>query len=254
MTDDFDISPPNADADDGDERLRALLAVAPLDEVTRRRLVTTAIGATRAEDEAARGPRSHRRVAWLSAAVAATVAALAVITIALAGGGNDSVPRDERGRAPRWSSSPESRARATNPSPATGSTDQTSPLAGATSAAGKTLLEGGVRNLGNLGQFASASALRTTVEHTLRSSTEESGAAPSFAMKNVAPNAALACATTASGAVPGFVTFEATGTATVRGHAALVFVARTGDGRHVLIVVRQANDGTCDVRTATPLG
>src|SRR5437879_3539338 len=247
MTDDFDISPPNADADDGDERLRALLAVAPLDEVTRRRLVTTAIGATRAEDEAARGPRSHRRVAWLSAAVAATVAALAVITIALAGGGNDSAPRAAR-------TSPESRARATNPSPATGSTDQTSPLAGATSAAGKTLLEGGVRNLGNLGQFASASALRTTVEHTLRSSTEESGAAPSFAMKNVAPNAALACATTASGAVPGFVTFEATGTATVRGHAALVFVARTGDGRHVLIVVRQANDGTCDVRTATPLG
>ena len=43
MTDDFDISPPNADADDGDERLRALLAVAPLDEVTRRRLVTTAM-------------------------------------------------------------------------------------------------------------------------------------------------------------------------------------------------------------------
>ncbi|TMK62578.1 MAG: hypothetical protein E6G60_09250 [Actinobacteria bacterium] len=247
MTDDFDISPPNADADDGDERLRALLAVAPLDEVTRRRLVTTAIAAARPEDEAARGPRSHRRVAWLSAAVAATVAALAVITIALAGGGNDSVPRAAR-------TSPESRARATNPSPATGSTDQTSPLAGATSAAGKTLLEGGVRNLGNLGQFASASALRTTVEHTLRSSTEESGAAPSFAMKNVAPNAALACATTASGAVPGFVTFEATGTATVRGRAALVFVARTDDGRHVLIVVRQANDGTCDVRTATPLG
>ena len=66
MTDDFDISPPNADADDGDERLRALLAVAPLDEVTRRRLVTTAIAAARPEDEAARGPRSHRRVAWLS--------------------------------------------------------------------------------------------------------------------------------------------------------------------------------------------
>jgi hypothetical protein len=70
-----------------DPELAARLAVDPLDEVTRRRLVTTALAATEAGHEPRpRGPRGWR---WLAAAAAVVVVAAGGLAIVTAEGGHD---------------------------------------------------------------------------------------------------------------------------------------------------------------------
>ncbi|HEY7107030.1 MAG TPA: hypothetical protein VH986_11550 [Acidimicrobiia bacterium] len=81
-----------ADDDDArDERMHELLEVEPLDELTRRRLVTTAV-------RASAPPARSRRWIAVAAVVAALVVAGGVTLIALGGGGDSSAPTALNGR------------------------------------------------------------------------------------------------------------------------------------------------------------
>jgi hypothetical protein len=75
------------DADERDEHMAALLAVEPLDDVTRRRLVNTAIRST----------RTARRARRLVAAAAAVVVLIVGVGVVVAvGGGNETSPTAAR--------------------------------------------------------------------------------------------------------------------------------------------------------------
>jgi hypothetical protein len=72
-----------------DERIVEALAVPPLDDVTRRRLVRAALEAVPAESDEAQPPRE--RQSWVPLVAAAVVILFVVVgVLALGGGGNDS--------------------------------------------------------------------------------------------------------------------------------------------------------------------
>jgi hypothetical protein len=92
MPDDETPAPDAATADDRDERIAALLAVEPLDDVTRRRLVSTAIRST--------GSARQARRLIAAAAVVVTLVVGAGVVVALGGSdGNDTAPSAARDKA-----------------------------------------------------------------------------------------------------------------------------------------------------------
>lgn len=133
MTEPFDPDAASLDADARDERVAALLVVPPLDDVTRGRLVRTALGQAQ--------PRPSRWMAVASVAAALLIGAAAGALLV----------RDED---PATTAAPRS-------SRPTSDLEALAPAAGADEA------DGPVTRLGELGDISTAATLRTAVSEAL---------------------------------------------------------------------------------------
>jgi hypothetical protein len=180
-----------ADDDLRDERLAAWLEPEPLDDVTRRRLVSTAM-------RQSRDSRAGRWIATAAAIVVVLVVGLALITAQ--GGG------DEHEAA----------------------TPARTPAAAADSASPKALSTvGDVGNFGDLDQPANLAKLRDALGTETSSSTgEAASAAPPLGAAAGAAADHLTC----SFEVPESGTIVASGSGTVDGRRATVFLSELPDG------------------------
>ena len=186
------------DADEPrDPELRALLEVEPLDDVTRARLVRTAVKA-----------RSHRRP-WLVGAAAAAAILVVAIAIALARQGADSTPTAERPATPSHSAPGDK---------ATSGADSGTAPASAPNAASAQARAAAPAALAALGDVTKAAALRTTA----------AGAPPLSAA--ALPACVLDAVRTSGDPV-------AAGTATFHGEpVTVVVVQRPAGGRSAVVV------------------
>ncbi len=241
--------PPDDESDERDERLAALLAVDPLPELTRRRLVRGALDATSgigpSPDHEAEGPwlaAGRRRRVWLGAAAAAIVA-VTVTALVLRGGSGD---QPTAARAPTGAGS------ATTAPARTPSAAQSTPAAGAGSdthpatpgpeakslAPGAGPGAGDLGDLGDLGEVARPATLRARVEQAQQ--TLQPGAR--FASGDTAAStfSANPCAAALAAARPGLGPIQAVGTARLHGKPATVVVATEPSGPTVAIVIADA--------------
>jgi hypothetical protein len=207
------MTTPNPPEDPRDPRTAEWLEVEPLDELTRARLVRTAL--TRSADTAHPVSRRSRRTLTAALAVAAALLVVVVGGVALLrpGSGEDSSP---------------TAARAPSAPSAKGATPSAPSRAGDSSAMAEAdAVPAPLRSLGPLGDVSSPARLRAAASRSL--------AAPATA--TVVPSECAVAAGRALG------TPIAAGTASVDGQAATVVVARRPDGRRVAIAVV---DGSCD--------
>lgn len=214
MTDDHGTSP--ASGDERDEELAARLAVTPLDELTRRRLVRGALDAS----APAPGPARRRSRAALVAAAASIVVAGVVTAVALRSGPDD---HPTAARAPTSTGAPAEKTPAAAPS------DAFSAAAPA--------------DLGNLGEVADRATLRTQVAAAgTRALTQTpSGSAAGRPDRQAgAPPTTVPCAGAVAAAHPGFGPVLASGSATFHGAPATVVVTTTAAGERVAVVVVDA--------------
>jgi hypothetical protein len=197
--------PPQDPADARDEEAAALLAVPPLDEVTRRRLVGTALAAA---DTPAATPVTRRRSRMV---VAIPVAAAIVLGIAI---GSIVVTRPEDPTTTAASPAPSTALEAPAPQQASGSPD-----GGA--AADTPALSGSVRALGDVGDVPDAASLRSAVTGALaenaaeRKSVEQGAVACDTVTPEVLALESITAIGTGTGPGPGpvtvFVGTDATG-------------------------------------------
>jgi len=215
--------------DDGarDDRLAGLLEVEPLDDVTRRRLVSTAL---RASSPPAR--RTSRLVAAVAAATLVVAGGIGLLVVSDDGG---SVPTANRSREAQPPLDTSAEARPT-PSAAPAST---SVVGGATAQSAVA-----VRDVGDLGNLAGPAALdraRAALAPAGTTTNDSTDARePSRADSLIARARAASCA---SGLSDG--TVVAVGTGTYDGRDAIVLATERADGTQVVEAVLL---GPCEIR------
>ncbi len=150
-----------ADDDPRDERLGAWLEVAPLDEVTRRRLVSTAVAAATAD----RRTPSHA-ARWIAAAAAIVVSLVVGLALLTAHGGHD----EQRASTPTDTPAPSEQSGAA-PAPAAGAADSAQPEATAAPPVE-------VGDFGDLSVAANLTRLRAALESASAPGASASGARP----------------------------------------------------------------------------
>jgi hypothetical protein len=241
MTDDLipDDSEPGAAA--RDEALAARLAVPPLDDLTRRRLVRGALTAAPAA-----GP--GRRVPWWTVAAAAVLVAVAVTAAALAVGGGSGSGDRPTAAAPK--TAPETPPK-TEAEGGSGSAASAPPSADQRLAVPSAPQSGaGAGSLGDLGEVANRDTLRTRVTAAQRSFSADRGAdGTGSASTGVAGT--VPCATALAAAQPGLGPPLASGTATFHGAPATVVTTRNRAGDLVAVVVVDAG---CEVKAPVTIG
>ena len=209
------------DHDARDPNLASRLRVEPLDEVTRARLIRTAVQA--AADDTLQDQRARRTFAARVLAVAAAVAAVVVVSVVLLTRGSD----EPRPAALAPSNSASEKATAESASPTSALRD--SALASGT--AGDAFANQPLTALGPLGEIAKPSVLRDAIAHAERAGT------------TTPPTCATTAATSAGTPV-------AAGTGTVDGEpATVIIVKRTDGGRRAVTVI----DATCEQRPTVNL-
>ena len=198
-----------ADDDARDERLAAWLEPEPLDDVTRRRLVSTAMRETRP---------SHA-VRWIAAAAAIVVVLVGGLALLTANGGND-----ERQAATPVLTPGSERSKAA---------DSAAPEA-ATAADGAV----DVGDFGDLDRADNLARLRTALQ---------TGAASSFASTSDAASAGASAALSSSNCAAVFPagTILAQGRGTIDGRAAIVLLTERGGTRSVDAVL----EDRCEIRS-----
>jgi hypothetical protein len=231
MTDDLipDGTDPGATA--RDDELAARLAVPPLDELTRRRLVRDALDATPATSP---GRDRRRRAPWWAAAAAVLVIAVAATALALRSGSGSG----GRPTAAAPTTQPER-----SPGPQAGSSSGTTgPLSPddrlAVPAPAGTPASGA--SLGDLGEVADHATLRKRVAAAERSlSTTESGTGSTQSAFGAAP-VTPPCTAELAAAQPRLGPVLGSGTATFHGAPATVVTARNRSGDLVAVVIVDA--------------
>jgi hypothetical protein len=205
-----------------DESLAARLAVEPLDDVTRTRLVRAAMDAAvpEAPPSAGRAPRSRSRRRWLSAAAAVVVVLAVGIAV---------LTRHDSGSGP-------TAARVTPGSAVPNDGVETQQLS----------VLGGVRALGDLGDVGRATTLRRAVAAaaTAAPSSAAKGADEAAGATTALPRAAIP---TCTPSLPGDVV--AVGTGTAHGKPVTVYVVEHKDGSRAAVVVRD----NCAIGEEVPL-
>jgi hypothetical protein len=190
------------DHPDRDEHLAALLAVEPLDELTRRRLVQVAVEAS----------ESHRPTVarWRAAVgVAAALAVGAVVGTVLVNHPDDTMP----------TAAPKATAESTSSPLGGGGADALVPAAGEATTA-----------LGDLGDVTDPDALREAI-----------GSARALATSGGSEEIASIPCTGVPAEALGLVAAGALATATFTGEPAVVFVGTSPDGTALAVVARAAD-------------
>jgi hypothetical protein len=214
------------DDDARDERIRASLEVEPLDDVTRRRLVSTALAATGAESSGSAPARPSRAARWIAVAAAIVVVLVAALALVTAPGGNDEQQASTPPRSP-----------AAAQKSAGAAADSAAPQPGAPSSRELTPLNAG--DFGDLDVAANLARLRTALEADR--SAFGSATAPLSASGGSGELDTLPC----RGNLPsGTVTAVATGT--LRGRRAVVVLTTRPDGSRSIDAVLTS---PCEVRS-----
>jgi len=209
----IDTGAPDDGADRRDERITALLAVEPLDDVTRRRLVRGALEAQ---------PKRPRVAAAMS--IAAAIAIGAVIGAVLV---HRNAPTTQTA-APASSSPAINGAKNAAPSDAVAAQPQAGFADSATP----------VTPLGDLGDVSTAKGLRSALDAAFdRAGGPQEGAAAAYPCASIQPRSV------------GLVAISAVGTGTRDGNAVTVFVGTAPDGRTLAVVLRVS--GCASVTTIT---
>jgi len=198
-----------------DERIAEALAVPPLDDVTRRRLVRAALDAVPTEsDESDEAHPPGERRSWVPLVAAAVVMLLVVVgVIALRGGGPDSTDTAARKNGASATSSVGAPL---------GSADAVAPATGPETSSGPTNGGAGVTGLGDLGDLSN-SAARQRARTEIAGSPTGDAAGVDNVQQLLGEVAAAPCAgTLRSGEIVGV------GSATVDGHPAIVVVTSSG--------------------------
>ena len=261
-------------ADARDEHVAALLAVEPLDELTRRRLVRNAL-------EAAPATRRRTSRVWWTGAAAAAVAAIVVTALVLTSGGSGDQTTAAReptggsattlpvttlpatGTAPNDLSTQSSGDQAANPDT---NTKSLAPSAFGASPA----------SLGDLGDVTAPAALRSPRGTALRALRNEfsvlspattNGTTPASTRAGVPPAAAapkgtgtttgtaggtIACSKALAKAQPGLGPVLAIGSATVHGKPATVIIATDASGSTVAVAITDAGCKVAKPVTVSP--
>ena len=196
-----------ADDDPRDERLGAWLEIAPLDEVTRRRLVSTAVAAAAADR---RAPLHAAR--WIAAAAAIVVSLVVGLALLTAHGGHD----EPRASTLTHTPAPSGQSGAA-PAPAAGAADSVRPEATAAPPVE-------VGDFGDLSVADNLTRLRAALESASAPGTSASGTARASSELEASP-----CRRQLPN---GTVTAVATGTL---------------DGRHAVVVLTTLPDGNRSV-------
>jgi hypothetical protein len=209
------------DPDARDERLAAWLEPEPLDDVTRRRLVSKAMRVT----------RSSRSVRWIATAAAIVVVLVGGLALLTARGGND---EHEAATPALTPANPRTTAGATTQQGA----DTAAPEASASASAAPAPVD--VGDFGDLDRAANLTRLRTALE----------GSGSAFASGKAASGTADGAAT-ALAALPcrdrlPAGTALAIGTGTLDGRAAVVVLTDPGDGTRSIDAVLA---DPCEVRS-----
>jgi hypothetical protein len=205
-----------------DERIAEALAVPPLDDVTRRRLVRAALDAVPAKaDEADEAQPSRERLSWVPLVAAAVVILLVVVgVLALGGGGDDSTDTAARKNGASATSSVDAPL---------GSADAVAPAAGPGASSGTV----SVADLGDLGDLSS-SAARRQARTAIAGSTTGYAAGIDRVQELLGEVAGAPCAGTLRSAE-----IVGVGSATVDGHPAVVAVTSSGaTSTPYLLVIR----------------
>lgn len=202
MSDDPTLRGPGSDPDEGadgrDERLAALLAVAPLEDHTRTRLVGRALDAAPVSS-----PGRRRPALLLSAAAALLVIVVTGAAILATSGGGQTSRAARRAAGPTPVAGPQAGV------PGPGSATQVAP-----------------RDLGAVGDVTDAARLRQVV------------AGPASATGRSLDSIRPACGPVGPGGAAGGVTrIDTVGTAVDAGQPAAILVGRDGTGRRVAVVV-----------------
>jgi hypothetical protein len=215
-----------ADDDARDERLAAWLEPEPLDDVTRRRLVSTAMRESEAAESAPR--RSSRAMRWMAAAAAIVVVLVGALALVTAQGGND----EHKAATPARTPASESRTAGG----AGALADSAAPKAQASGGAAPTE----VGDFGDLDRAANLARLRRALEAA------GTGTGSSFATGSTQSEAAATAlsALPCRGSLPAGTTL-AVGTGTLDGRAAVVVLTDLGDGTRSIDAVLV---GPCEVR------
>jgi hypothetical protein len=205
--------------DPRDERIAEALAAAPLDDVTRRRLVRNALDASAggAGGEAADAEPPERR-SWAPLVAAAVVILLVVVGIvALGGGGNDSTSDTAARKADR-----------------TPTAETPSAAADSSSGAAASLVPG-TADLGDLGDLSSSAARQQARAAVAGSPTGYAAGVDNVEelLQDVA-DASCADSLRASGS-----TVVGVGSATVDGHRAAIVVTESNGTRTAHLLVLQ---------------
>jgi hypothetical protein len=223
-------------ADDGpddqrDERVAEWLEPEPLDEVTRRRLVATAMQAREPEPATTSTPAaaaaSSRAWRWIATAAAIVVLLVGALALFTAQGGNEETALDE--------------ARTTL-APANGKAEQAAPNA----APGTASAPVEVGDFGDLSDAANLRRLRTALEQRRTSAGESGSAADGSALSPDAQASTLSSLATLpcrDGLPTGTVT--AVGSGTLDGRRAVVVLTDLGNGEQSIDAVL---GDPCEVR------
>jgi len=222
MSDDPTVRGPGSDPDEGadgpDERLAALLAVAPLEDHTRARLVRRALDAAPVSS-----PGRRRPALLLSAAAALLVIVVTGAAILGTSGGGQTSRAARRAAGPTAVAGPQAGV------PGPGSAAQVAP-----------------RDLGAVGDVTAAARLRQVV------------AGPASATGRSLESIRPACGLVGpggpggpGGAAGGVTRIDTVGTAVDAGQPAAILVGRDGTGRRVAVVVALHD---CSVLQRLPLG
>ena len=214
-----------ADDDARDERLGAWLEVEPLDEITRRRLVSTALASTSTASTGVASSRPYYAARWIAVAASIVVVLVAAVALLTAPGGND----EQRASTPV-------RSPAAEPKSAGAAADSAAPQAAAPASGATASVD--VGDFGDLDVPANLGLLRTALE----AATVTSGATttPSGAAGRYAPLDALPCRDQLPS---GTVTASATGT--LDGRRAVVVLTTLPDGNRSIDAVLAS---PCEVR------
>ena len=204
------------DADARDETLGSMLAVEELDDLTRRRLVRTALDDADAYDDATAERRVGRRAAVLGVAAALVIGAVVGTVIVTQ---PDDPTTSIAARAPITTAAGEE-AKAAAPNPAGASSDAAA--AEAPAAAGAPPVE-----LGDLGAVSGAAGLRAAINRRLEAGTSSSRASIPCGNQNPSGGAGIY----------GLIAITAAGTATVDGRSVVIFVGPTRAGQSVAVVL-----------------
>jgi hypothetical protein len=263
-------------ADARDDHVAALLAVEPLDELTRRRLVRNAL-------EAAPATRRRASRVWWTGAAAAAVAAIVVTALVLTSGGSGD--QTTAAREPTGDSAttlpattlPATTLPATGTAPNDLSTQSSGDQAANPDTNTKSLAPSAFgaspASLGDLGDVTAPAALRSRAGNALRnefsvlSPATTNGTTPASTRAGVPSAAAapkgtgtttgtaggtIACSKALAKAQPGLGPVLAIGSATVHGKPATVIIATDASGSTVAVAITEAGCKVAKPVTVSP--
>jgi len=214
-----------ADDDARDERLGVWLEVEPLDEVTRRRLVSRALASTALASTSVPSTRPSHAARWIAVAASIVVILVAAVALLTAPGGNDEPQASTPARTPELEQKS-----------AGAEADSAAPQAAAPNSDGTASVD--VGDFGDLDIPANLARLRTALE--AGTATSSSATTPSGAAERSAPLDAFPCRDQLPS---GTVTTSATGT--LDGRRAVVVLTTLPDGNRSIDAVLAS---PCEVR------